>query len=150
MLAVEVLETRKRGDRNAEEVALGGTDHRCPEALCIGAKSGEICRRLGISQATFYLWKRQQAGLGVQELHELRQLREENSRLKRTLRWIGRSCRRWYQKSSKAPPAQPVGEVDPGNVQAIRHLGMASGKDGRFPADWANLQGCCRAARKAS
>jgi putative transposase len=29
-----------------------------------GAKSGEICRKLGISQATFYLWKRQYAGLG--------------------------------------------------------------------------------------
>ena len=48
-----------------------------------GAKAGEICRKLGISQATFYLWKRQYAGLGVQEPHELRQLREENSRLKR-------------------------------------------------------------------
>jgi putative transposase len=48
-----------------------------------GAKTGEICRKLGISQATFYLWKRQYTGLGVQELHELRHLREENSRLKR-------------------------------------------------------------------
>jgi putative transposase len=41
-----------------------------------GAKTGEICRKLGISQATLYLWKRQYAGLGGQELHELRQLRE--------------------------------------------------------------------------
>jgi putative transposase len=48
-----------------------------------GGKTGEICRKLGISQATFYMWKRQYAGLGVQELHELRQLREENGRLKR-------------------------------------------------------------------
>ena len=39
--------------------------------------------QLGISQATFYNWKRQYAGLGVQELRELRQLREENNRLKR-------------------------------------------------------------------
>jgi transposase-like protein len=36
-------------------------------------KTGEICRQLGISPATFYLWKRQYAGLGVQEPHELRQ-----------------------------------------------------------------------------
>jgi putative transposase len=43
----------------------------------------DICRKLGISQATFYMWKKQYAGLGVQELHELRQLREENGRLKR-------------------------------------------------------------------
>ena len=48
-----------------------------------GAEKGEFCSKLGISQATFYLWKRQYAGLGVQKVHEFRQLREENSRLKR-------------------------------------------------------------------
>jgi putative transposase len=48
-----------------------------------GAKTGELCRKLGISQATFYNSKKQYAGLGVQELRELRQLREENNRLKR-------------------------------------------------------------------
>ncbi len=45
-------------------------------------KTADICRNLGISQATFYMWKRQYAGLGVQELRELRQLREKNGRLK--------------------------------------------------------------------
>ena len=48
-----------------------------------GSKTEEICRKLGISQATFYLWKKQYAGLGLAELRELRQLREENGRLKR-------------------------------------------------------------------
>lgn len=48
-----------------------------------GEKASDLCRKLGISQATFYSWKKQYAGLGVQELRELRQLRDENGRLKR-------------------------------------------------------------------
>ena len=48
-----------------------------------GAKTTELCRKLGISQATFYAWKKQYAGIGVSELRELRQLREENNKLKR-------------------------------------------------------------------
>lgn len=38
---------------------------------------------MGVSQASFYTWKKQCAGIGVQELPELRQLRDENGRLKR-------------------------------------------------------------------
>jgi putative transposase len=48
-----------------------------------GEKVAEICRKLGVSQASFYTWKKHYAGMGVQELRELRQLRDENSRLKR-------------------------------------------------------------------
>jgi putative transposase len=48
-----------------------------------GDKTADICRKLGVSQATFYMWKKQYAGLGVQEVRELRSLREENGRLKR-------------------------------------------------------------------
>ena len=51
------------------------------------AESGEtvveVCRKHGISQQSFYLWKRKYAGLGLSELRELRQLREENGKLKR-------------------------------------------------------------------
>jgi len=43
----------------------------------------EVCRKNGISQQTFYLWKKKYAGLGLSELRELRQLREENSKPKR-------------------------------------------------------------------
>ncbi|MBV8832492.1 MAG: transposase [Acidobacteriaceae bacterium] len=38
---------------------------------------------MGISEATFYRWKKQYAGMGIAELAELRQLREENNKLKR-------------------------------------------------------------------
>ena len=43
----------------------------------------EVCRKHGISQQSFYLWKKKYAGLGLQELRELRQLRDENTKLKR-------------------------------------------------------------------
>jgi putative transposase len=41
-----------------------------------------MCREMGVSQQTFYTWRRRYAGLGVSELRELRQLREENRKLK--------------------------------------------------------------------
>lgn len=48
-----------------------------------GTKVSEICREHGISEATYYIWKKRYAGLGLSELRELRQLREENAKLKR-------------------------------------------------------------------
>jgi putative transposase len=47
-----------------------------------GKKVGEICREMGVSPQAFYGWKRKYAGLGLNELRELRQLREENRKLK--------------------------------------------------------------------
>ena len=48
-----------------------------------GTKVTELCRKLGVSEQTFYRWRRQFAGMGVAELRELRQLRQENRQLKR-------------------------------------------------------------------
>jgi len=48
-----------------------------------GTTVAEVCRQVGISEQTFYVWKRKYAGLGLSELRELRQLREENTKLKR-------------------------------------------------------------------
>ena len=48
-----------------------------------GARVDDVCRKIGISQATYYLWKRKYTGVGVSELRELRQLRDEVGRLKR-------------------------------------------------------------------
>ena len=47
-----------------------------------GTPVTEICRKLQVTEATFYHWKKKFGGLGVPELRELRQLREENRRLK--------------------------------------------------------------------
>jgi putative transposase len=43
----------------------------------------EITRKMGITQATFYRWKKKFAGMGVAELRRLRQLEEDNKKLKR-------------------------------------------------------------------
>jgi len=42
----------------------------------------EICRKMGVAEATFFRWKKRYAGLGVSETRRLRQLEEENRRLK--------------------------------------------------------------------
>ena len=47
-----------------------------------GGKTTEICRKHGISDATFYKWKAKYAGLEVSDLRKLRALEDENCRLK--------------------------------------------------------------------
>ena len=47
-----------------------------------GTPVGEITRKLGIAEATFYRWKKKYAGLGVAEMRRLKQLEDENRRLK--------------------------------------------------------------------
>ena len=42
----------------------------------------EICRKMGITEQTFYRWKKKYGGLGVSELRQLKQLDEENRKLK--------------------------------------------------------------------
>lgn len=48
-----------------------------------GTKADEVCRKMGISDATFYKWRQKYGGLGPSELRRLRQLEEENNKLKR-------------------------------------------------------------------
>jgi putative transposase len=48
-----------------------------------GTKVAEVCRKMGISEATFYNWKKKYGGLGVSELRRLKQLEEENRQLKK-------------------------------------------------------------------
>jgi putative transposase len=76
--AKEPKETRtmKRSRYSDEQIAyaLRQADGGTPVA--------DVCRQLGISEATFYIWKKKYANLGTSEIRELRQLRDENAKLK--------------------------------------------------------------------
>ena len=69
-----------KGSRFSEEQIIGIL--RDAEA---GAKTPEVCRRHGISDATFYKWKAKYGGLEVSEARRLKSLEDENRRLKKLL-----------------------------------------------------------------
>ena len=79
-----VLYTDKEEDTKMPR--KGHTEEQIVQALRQaegGEKAAEICRKLGISEQTFYTWKRKYSGIGLSELRELRQLRDENGKLKK-------------------------------------------------------------------
>ena len=47
-----------------------------------GTRVGEICRKMGVAEQTFYRWKKKFSGMGVAEVRRLKQLEEENRKLK--------------------------------------------------------------------
>ena len=69
-----------KGSRFSEEQIIGIL--REAEA---GAKTPEVCRRHGISDATFYKWKAKYGGLEISEARRLKALEDENRRLKKLL-----------------------------------------------------------------
>ena len=48
-----------------------------------GTAVAEVCRKMGVSEATFFRWKKRFAGMGTAEIRRLKQLEEENAKLKR-------------------------------------------------------------------
>ena len=47
-----------------------------------GTPATQVCREMGVSEQTFYRWKRKYGGLGISELRRLKQLEDENRKLK--------------------------------------------------------------------
>lgn len=88
----------------------------------LGTPVAEVCRKMGISDATFYAWKKKYGGLGPSELKRLRQLEEENRKLKQLVADLSLDKIMLQdvlsQNSSKARPAAPsCGQSSP----EIRH-----------------------------
>ena len=81
-----------------------------------GTPVAEVIRRMGISEQTYYRWKKVYGGLGVGELRRVKQLEDENrsSSSSRTSVWTSTSCRRFCQKSSDAWAAARSGRARPG------------------------------------
>lgn len=50
-----------------------------------GAKTPDLCRQHGLSEATFYNWKAKYAGMTVSDIRRLKELEQENTKLKRLL-----------------------------------------------------------------
>ena len=49
----------------------------------LGTSLAEVCRKMGVSEATFFRWKQKFSGLGPSELRRLRPLEEENTQLRK-------------------------------------------------------------------
>lgn len=82
-----------------------------------GTPVADVCRQLGVSEASFYLWKKKYAKLGLTEIRELRQLRDENARLKRLVADLTLDKHilgEVVKKSSEASTPSCAGSVDSG------------------------------------
>ena len=79
----KLLESHFRKDSNNEEDEVyRATDCLCSAAVGAGFAVEEITRKMGVSEATFYRWKKKFGGMGIAELRRLRQLEDENRKLK--------------------------------------------------------------------
>jgi len=71
----------KRTRHTPEQIVrkLGEAD----AALSAGVSLGQVCQQLGVSEATFHRWRNQYGGMKAEEMKHLKQLEEENRRLKK-------------------------------------------------------------------
>ena len=87
-----------------------------------GTAVAEVCRKLGISEATFYSWKKKYGGLDPAELRRLRQLEEENAQLKRIVADLTldkQMLQDVLKKSSEGAAAPAAREYVAGSVSCL-------------------------------
>jgi putative transposase len=87
----------------------------------------EQCRKLGISEQTFYSWKKKYAGMGIVEMRRVKQLEDENRRLKglvADLTLDKHMLQEVLRKSSEARCAPGARPPDDGHVQRQRAAGL--------------------------
>ena len=102
-----------------------------------GTRVEEVCRKMRISEATFYNWKRKYGGLGVSELRRLKQLEEENYKLRQLVAELSldkQMLQDILKKSFKAGPekvsgnysAQWVSGIDPQSLLdgVVKYFGL--------------------------
>lgn len=97
-----------------------------------GTPVGDVCRQTGVSEATFYVWKKKYAQLGVAELRQFRQLTDENARLKRLVadltldKHIGQEV---IKKRSQAGAQQRDRALGPRSLQGEHRSILRAGQD---------------------
>ena len=106
-----------------------------------GVTVAEVCRKLGISEATFYSWKKKYGGLGPVELRRLRQLEEENAQLKRIVADLTldkQMLQDVLKKSSESAAKKTAGEHA---VDGVSRFGAACLRHRVFAAHGVSLRG---------
>jgi putative transposase len=93
----------------------------------LGTPVAEVCRKLGVSEQTFYRWKRKFASMGIAELRRLRQLEEEHRKLKQLVADLTLDKHRLQEVIRKTPESRPSA----GNWCSLGGSAFKSASDGR-------------------
>lgn len=93
----------------------------------LGAKTADLCRKHGISEATFYNWKSRFGGMDVTEAKRLKQLEGENAKLKRLLvdAMLDNSALKDLLSKKYGPPRPCKGRVDADDAACINVSGLS-------------------------
>ena len=94
---------------NAQKRIQRRADHVCLRQAERGTPVGEICRRLRMSEQSFYRWKKQFTGMGISEIRRLKQLEDKNTKLKRLVADLTLDK---TMLQDVCPPSAPIGQIE--------------------------------------